>query len=185
MFYSQYGEDKWLVENCVLPKTGVFVDVGAGGIENSNSLHFEEIGWKVLCIEPDKRHEGLSTRKLVDNSIIGEKMGTAHFTFHRYPQLNGLYHNIKLSKEMPMVTLDSVLEKHKIEAIDILSIDVEGNELNVLKGLNLDKYKPKYIIVEYVNQFKEDDSIKISEYLKGYEPIYDTELNLIFKLIVK
>ena len=34
--------------------------------------------------------------------------------------------------------------------IDFLSIDVEGNELNVLKGLNFKKYRPKIISIEFI-----------------------------------
>lgn len=32
--------------------------------------------------------------------------------------------------------------------IDFLSLDTEGYELNILKGLNLTKYRPKYMLIE-------------------------------------
>ena len=35
--------------------------------------------------------------------------------------------------------------------IDFISIDVEGHELNILRGLNLKKYKPKILSVEYID----------------------------------
>ena len=38
-----------------------------------------------------------------------------------------------------------------IKKIDVLSIDVEGYELKVLKGLNFEKYRPDVIIVEYLD----------------------------------
>ena len=182
-YYSQFGEDKFLNEKEKLPKKGIFVDVGAGGTENSNSLFFEEKGWKCLCIEPDKRHEGLEKRKLVDHSIVGSSNKMVDFTFHRLPQLNGIFHGNKSSEKMQMVTLDSILEKYSINDIDILSNDVEGNEIGVLKGTNLEKYKPTYIIVEYTNQFKGNCYKYTVEILKefGYEEIYRTQSNLIFK----
>ena len=40
---------------------------------------------------------------------------------------------------------------YKNKIIDFLSIDVEGHELEVLKGLNFEKYKPKVIVVEYLD----------------------------------
>ena len=42
--------------------------------------------------------------------------------------------------------------KLKINEIDFLSIDVEGNEFNVLKGLNFKKFKPKVIALELINK---------------------------------
>ncbi len=42
---------------------------------------------------------------------------------------------------------------------DLLSLDVEGNELAVLKGLDFNKYKPKWILVETRNN-------KVKEYLE-------------------
>ena len=35
--------------------------------------------------------------------------------------------------------------------IDFLTIDVEGSELSVLKNFNFQKYKPKIIVVEYLD----------------------------------
>jgi FkbM family methyltransferase len=59
--------------------------------------------------------------------------------------------------------LESILEKisHSLE-IDFMSLDVEGYELNALKGLNISKYKPKYILVEAnfpdeINEFLKND----------------------------
>ena len=179
-FYSQFGEDKYLYENCDLPEIGTFVDVGAGGIHNSNSLFFEELGWKCLCVEPDERHEGLDQRKLVDHSVVGSKKAEVVFTFHRFPELSGLYHKAG-GKRLQMVRLDDVLEKYDIEQIDILSVDVEGNEINVLNGFSFEKYKPSYLIVEYTNQFKGDEDIHTATYIEsyGYKIIHKTQSNLI------
>ena len=66
----------------------------------------------------------------------------------------------------PARTLTSLLDEVKApEFFDLLSIDVEGNELSVLKGLNFSKYKPKWILVEVRNK-----SLLISELLleNGY-----------------
>ena len=37
------------------------------------------------------------------------------------------------------------------ELIDFLSLDVEGNELNVLKGLDFSRYGFKYLLIEARN----------------------------------
>ena len=47
------------------------------------------------------------------------------------------------------LTLTSLLDDVKAPSeFDLLSLDVEGNELAVLKGLDFLKYKPKWILVE-------------------------------------
>ena len=40
----------------------------------------------------------------------------------------------------------------KIEKIDLFSLDVEGYELNVLNGLDLDRHKPTNILIEIYNK---------------------------------
>tara|TARA_A100000164_G_scaffold221374_1_gene196401 strand:+ start:528 stop:947 length:420 start_codon:yes stop_codon:yes gene_type:complete len=63
-------------------------------------------------------------------------------------------------------TLNSILKgsRFKNKRIDFLNIDVEGNELNVLKSLNFKKYKPKLICIEIHNH--EDMYNQKTNYLK-------------------
>ena len=58
-----------------------------------------------------------------------------------------------LKKNIKTLTLNNIIEnsKFKNQPIDYLSIDVEGYELNVLKGFDLNKYKPKALSVEYID----------------------------------
>ena len=45
---------------------------------------------------------------------------------------------------------------------------MEGNELNVLKGLNFKKYKPKVVILEYINPLiKEFYEHKVENIMKS------------------
>jgi FkbM family methyltransferase len=49
---------------------------------------------------------------------------------------------------VPARTLTAVLDRHRPRAIDFFSLDVEGFELEVLKGLDFGKYRPKWMLVE-------------------------------------
>ncbi len=52
-YYSQYGEDFILWNFFDYKEHGFFIDVGAfDGKHLSNTLSFEEHGWKGICIEP-------------------------------------------------------------------------------------------------------------------------------------
>tara|TARA_B100000242_G_C42601158_1_gene283917 strand:- start:105 stop:464 length:360 start_codon:yes stop_codon:yes gene_type:complete len=53
-----------------------------------------------------------------------------------------------LIKEIQQKTLNQILSENSIKTINYLNIDVEGNEMNVLKGFNLKKYKPNLVSIE-------------------------------------
>ena len=68
--------------------------------------------------------------------------------------------------EITAMTLEKILDDtiEITQEIDFLSLDVEGYELNVLQGLNLNKYKPKYMLIEiYSTAFT-----AICDYLKKH-----------------
>lgn len=48
--------------------------------------------------------------------------------------------------------LDTILAANEphLRAFDILAVDVEGWELNVMRGLSLERYRPKIVILESV-----------------------------------
>lgn len=50
---------------------------------------------------------------------------------------------------IPCLTLDALIEKHSLPALDLLQIDTEGHDLEVLLSLNLDKTQPKVIQFEH------------------------------------
>ena len=63
--------------------------------------------------------------------------------------------------------LDTILATRTppIDHIDVLSVDVEGWELEVLAGLDLEKYKPSVMVIE--NLFN-DDKYRLHLRSKGY-----------------
>lgn len=63
--------------------------------------------------------------------------------------------------EVPCTTIENLLTKHNILNIDIISIDTEGHDLIILKNLDIQKYNPKVIRIEYINLSKEDQNIAI------------------------
>jgi len=82
------------------------------------------------------------------------------------------------SVTVPARTLESILDEHpNLPNIDFFSLDVEGYELNVLKGMNLARYKPKYILVEArffeeVSSFLQSYSYEMIEELSFHDYLY-------------
>ena len=78
-------------------------------------------------------------------------------------QLNFLkkHHNIKdteiLEKKIMTRNLNNILDDHKFYNIDFMNLDIEGHELSVLKTLNFNKFKIKYLCIEMIEH--NEDSI--------------------------
>lgn len=90
----------------------------------------------------------------------------------------------KKIKKIKIETLNNIIAncKFKIKEIDFLSIDVEGHELNVLKGLNFNIYRPKIISIEYIKpNIKEFYQHNIKDILKS--DIYNFMISKKYKLI--
>lgn len=75
--------------------------------------------------------------------------------------------------------LDRILAEHAPEVtdIDILTADVEGWELTVLRGLSLDRYKPKVMIIE--NLFDEPEYRSFMQE-RGYWVVARVDFNEVY-----
>ena len=61
--------------------------------------------------------------------------------------------------KVPALTFESLLKKHNIQEFDILICDAEGYDWNIFKQLDLTKYKPKFIRLEYINLTPEEKKL--------------------------
>ena len=81
--------------------------------------------------------------------------------------VNGMRLNSNNLIEVNASTLDKIINENlKNKEIDFLSIDTEGYELEILKGLNIDINRPKYMLIEIYN--KDYDEIYNFLYSKNY-----------------
>ena len=83
-------------------------------------------------------------------------MGNLYF-FHNRSAINTLSHaaanKAREVREVETFTLNNIIESthFKDKVIDFLSIDVEGTEIDVLQGLDFKKYKPKLVVLEFID----------------------------------
>jgi FkbM family methyltransferase len=158
-------------------RNGYFVELGAhDGVTFSNTLHLELYNkWRGLLIEPSPYEYALAVknrakRTSVINAACVQEDFRNDWIELIYSGLMTVDTNTKIGSVNPIshaeignqfikadtykfrvraATLTKILEEvnapHKI---DLLSLDVEGSELNVLNGLDFQKYQVQYILVE-------------------------------------
>ncbi|MEI7451738.1 MAG: FkbM family methyltransferase [Candidatus Falkowbacteria bacterium] len=201
--YSQSAEDL-ILNNFFKDKNyGVYVDVGANDPKKFNNTYFfYKKGWRGLNIEPniDKYVKLKKIRKNDVNLNIGVGSLPGKLDFYDFKEdtlstfskdiaedYQKMGHRVKGVKSVEVCRLDSIFDKHlNGKKIDFITIDTEGNDLDVLKSNDWSKYRPSYLVVETL-EYKIDDSAKklndiFDEYLKSisYMPVIDTGINTIY-----
>lgn len=158
-YYSQVGQDQFLHTLFPDKRDGVMVDIGANdGVKYSNSLFFEQQGWQCLCIEPHPRAFAALQKNrscICIQCCIADVAGAAQFLKINgaCEMLSGLIkkydprHVGRIAFEVtqnrdsceiitvPCYTLEFILKQYDITHIDILSLDIEGGELEILQSI--------------------------------------------------
>jgi FkbM family methyltransferase len=156
---------------------GFYLDVGSNdGRTASNTWHLEKsLNWRGILVEP-VLHLYFESKKLrnANNIFVNAACVDPDFT---EPSLRMIYaglmtispdqssldarkhaaagskfisaHETTETIYVPAVTLNEILDNSSApNEIDFMSIDVEGAEMPVLKGLNLEIWKPRVICIE-------------------------------------
>jgi FkbM family methyltransferase len=189
-----------------LPDKGYFVDVGAhDGRSYSNTFHLEKLGWKGILIEPIlptyfrlKQIRNPHTNHFVNSACVSFDYPDSNLEMS-YGDLMSIAPSIsRLNSEewvagsttflnrnednavtwVPAKTLNSIMQElQSPEHLEFLSIDVEGAELEVLKGIDFLNYEIDIICVETY----EPNLIREWMELKPYREIGFLAHNLIFE----
>ena len=90
---------------------------------------------------------------IIENcALVGDdrKQISGDFNGHLMASENGKRLNKKKTITVNSFRLNELIEKHQIKRIDFICIDTNGTELEVLKGINLNKFTPKYILIQII-----------------------------------
>jgi len=205
--FSQAGEDmivNFLFQQLRMGQPG-YLDIGTNlPAKGNNTYFFYNKGCKGVCIEPDPELYVLvkkeRPRDVVLNMGIGlaeETSATLYIYPHPYTGWNTFSKQeaiqrekdsgikVKEEKQLPLRTINSIIEKYFNPWPNFISIDVEGLDLAILKTLDFSRYKPEVICAETVkfNPDKPQEKVgEIGSFLesKGYFVFADTFINTIF-----
>tara|TARA_B100000902_G_scaffold400008_1_gene474508 strand:- start:10357 stop:11064 length:708 start_codon:yes stop_codon:yes gene_type:complete len=158
---------------------GFYIELGANdGISQSNTLHYEKYkNWKGILIEPIKQKfdQCINIRSkrnfffncaCVSNEFNRDKIKLIYSNLRTIvdDENNLINSNTHISREDVKIyeknyqiecearTLNSILkEVNAPKLIDFFSLDTEGYEIEILKGINFTEYKFKFILIETPN----------------------------------
>ena len=151
-------------------ENGFYIEAGANdGLLQSNTLDLESNGWEGILIEPspdnakkcsDIRRGTTINAALVsfdykDSFIEGDfNLNSTSSKVSSIPEYITDFQNeiFESTIKVPARTVDSIINEFNINKIDFFSLDVEGYELEVLKGMDFDKIRPKYFLIETSNK---------------------------------
>ena len=144
-------------------KKGIYIDVGCRHpFISNNTYKLYKKGWRGINIDLDYTFiDSFNFHRPNDcnmNVAVSDKIGTQKMYFHHErSSINTLEvtrgNRASETRDVKTTTLNNIIENSKFSdhQIDFISIDVEGFELNVLKGFDLKKYKPKILTIEYID----------------------------------
>lgn len=145
--YSQYGEDGIISE--IFRRIGTtnltFVEFGVHGFDNNTTFLLHK-KWKGLWIEGNRLSFEQLSQRIGDYDLDNLKLREAFITVENF---------------------ERILSEERIpEELDLLSIDIDGNDYYVLESLT--EFKPRVIIIiEYNATFGATEDIVIE-----YDPLF-------------
>jgi len=143
-------------------RDGFFVEVGANDPQcGSQTWLLEQNGWCGVLVEPqaalcEKLRRERKNSKVFQVACSGpEREGEAvlHIGAHNgistlEPQIDSHGAQFIRTERVQITTLNKVLSEAQAGKIDFLSIDVEGHEIEVMRGFDFEKYRPALILIE-------------------------------------
>jgi FkbM family methyltransferase len=202
--YAQAGED--IIARFALRELGImrpfYVDIGAHHPTwLSNTYYFYRRGCHGVCVEADpKLNRKIQRRRRRDtclNVAVGTEDGTATLHVMKTSTLStistasaGEYadegQQERGTVDVPMLSPSTLLREHCPVKPNLVSLDIEGIDLEVLGVWDFDAVRPEMFIVETLTYTEGRATARkrpeIAELMaaKGYFPYADTRINTIF-----
>ncbi len=203
-FRSEWGEDVVLYELFDGAASGTIVEAGAlDGRTHSVSYALEAIGWKAVLIEPvpaqAERCRSHRPHASVIHAALGPSGSSGDTTFlvpederflpsaHRVHEgmerghLGALAQNRAEMREVrvPLMSMDGALSRAGVASVDAAVIDVEGAELGVLEGFDLDRWRVGVLVIED-NSLGKSEAVAAHVRARGYEQAMWVGANRVF-----
>ncbi len=169
--FSQQGEDivlYHLLHDAMKIARPTYLDIGAADpVESSNTYLLHWNGGHGVLVEPNPVHQDRLHALRPHDVIVQAGVGVAdaseadYYVMRGNPALNTFSADdvavrrreagegvVEKVIKMPLVEVNRLIAQHLGAAPDLISIDVEGWDLAILRTLDFQKYRPAAIIAE-------------------------------------
>jgi FkbM family methyltransferase len=178
-YRGQMRQDAYMNEEFAKnTRNGIFVDVGAfDGAIMSNSYFFEtQLDWAGICIEAHPAHFAKLKQNRNCTCVHGAAFDKKTKIRLRVSTVNKMLSGIdgahntehRMRGKISFLDIDTVVLKdlfveHGIKTVDYLSVDTEGSELEVLKGIDFTKTHVN--VINFEHNFDKPHYEKIKTFL--------------------
>lgn len=157
---SQFAQDLFVLIILDYKKDGYFAEFGAlNGVDGSNTLLLESIGWDGLLAEPSKDFKYIQRNrscKSFNLAVYSQSDQDVEFIHNGglstlLPFKNSDHHNRtgKIYKVRTITLADLLQKANSPSYIDYISIDTEGSEFEILSVFDFKKYRFGIITIEH------------------------------------
>lgn len=185
-FFAQGGEDIHILYLLGKATGGYYIDIGCNDpVDNSNTFKLYLQDWDGILVDGNPvliekarkiRKKDTCIHALVSNETreadfyIGESnlMSSIDAGFVENSSSKGY---VPKKIKMQTVTLNQLIDTYVPagKTIDLLSIDVEGHDFEVLQSLDLNRHRPRMIVVEDLEHSKSNiEDNTFVKYMQAY-----------------
>jgi FkbM family methyltransferase len=163
---------------------GVFVEAGAyDGYWGSNTYWFERFrGWSGVLVEPMAELAALARNERPRSQVFQCALVPDDYRAERITLRFGGVMSVVAGAwegeeeharagadmagiepfeiEVPARRLSEILDEASVDEIDLMTLDVEGFEVEALRGLDLARHRPRFLLIEMLREKEERPAIE-------------------------
>lgn len=210
--YSQSGEDIIIADlfQRLKMERPTFLDIGTNDpIALSNTYRLYTRGSRGVCVEPNPVLCRRIRQKRKQDTCLNAGIAFSEAHEADYYVFEDAFHGlntfskseatfwkqtgtpelgrpaVKEVRRVPLLDINEVMGRYFRPHPNLLSIDVEGLDLTILKRIDFDRFAPEVICTEtlgYTDEGREFKKMDVTDFLhdKGYFSYADTYINTIF-----
>lgn len=210
--YSQSGEDIIISDlfNRLRIKPLTYLDIGANDpVSLNNTFRLYQRGGSGVCVEPNPilcdKIRRKRKRDICLNAGVAfdEKREADFYVFsQKFSGLNTFSkeeadfweqegneeigkHKVEKVVKMPLLNINELMAHYFRPHPNLVSIDVEGFDFQILKGIDFNRFKPEVFCIETLGFAEDNREIKKKDIIRffldrGYFVYADTYINTIF-----
>jgi FkbM family methyltransferase len=157
-------EEEWLIRDFFKDRrNGYFVDVGANHYRLASKTYYLEsvLGWTGLAVEPQTQFAAdylqhrpgskflpFFVSDVSDQTAKLYVLNRSSMVASSDPNFVAQFGKPDEVRTVPTITLNDLLDREDVKAIDFLSIDIEQHEPQALRGFDVERFKPALVCIE-------------------------------------